>query len=225
MRPAGHDALPATSKEQTMAEKRQGQGTTRKQAQAAEAREALGNLTSQIAELETLSVGQLKDRYEAVFGEAPRSRNRSWLAKRVAFRLQEIAEGSLSERARKRIDELAGESPVVRHRAPRQKKTAQPAAPEAAETAPTTTSAPTTNTETIAPPAKERDPRLPEPGVMLRRTFRDVEYTVTVLEDGAFEFQGERVKSLSAIAKRITGTSWNGWTFFGLNPAAKKEEA
>ena len=36
-----------------------------------------------------------------------------------------------------------------------------------------------------------------------------------MLDDG-FEYQGRRYKSLSAIARAITGTRWNGWTFFGL---------
>jgi hypothetical protein len=42
-----------------------------------------------------------------------------------------------------------------------------------------------------------------------------VEHVVTVLADG-FEFEGRPYRSLSAIARAITGTRWNGWTFFGL---------
>jgi hypothetical protein len=42
-----------------------------------------------------------------------------------------------------------------------------------------------------------------------------VEHTVTVLPDG-FEFEGRPYRSLSAIARAITGTRWNGWIFFGL---------
>ena len=49
----------------------------------------------------------------------------------------------------------------------------------------------------------------------LLREFQGVEYIVTVTSDG-FEWQGRPYKSLSAIARAITGTRWNGWTFFGL---------
>ncbi|MFP5481380.1 MAG: DUF2924 domain-containing protein, partial [Alphaproteobacteria bacterium] len=42
-----------------------------------------------------------------------------------------------------------------------------------------------------------------------------VEQIVTVTADG-FEWQGRPYKSLSAIARAITGTRWNGWVFFGL---------
>ena len=41
------------------------------------------------------------------------------------------------------------------------------------------------------------------------------EHVVTVTADG-FEWQGRPYKSLSAIARAITGTRWNGWVFFGL---------
>ena len=49
----------------------------------------------------------------------------------------------------------------------------------------------------------------------LIREWQDVEHVVTVTADG-FEWQGRPYKSLSAIARAITGTRWNGWTFFGL---------
>ena len=42
-----------------------------------------------------------------------------------------------------------------------------------------------------------------------------VEHVVTVRRDD-FEFEGRPYQSLSAIARQITGTRWNGWTFFGL---------
>jgi hypothetical protein len=52
-------------------------------------------------------------------------------------------------------------------------------------------------------------------GTRLVRDYRGVEHTVTVLHDG-FEWQGRPYRSLSAIARAITGTRWNGWSFFGL---------
>jgi hypothetical protein len=56
----------------------------------------------------------------------------------------------------------------------------------------------------------------PIAGTRLMREYQGVEHAVTVLPDG-FEYQGRPYRSLSAIARAITGTRWNGWTFFGLN--------
>ncbi len=55
----------------------------------------------------------------------------------------------------------------------------------------------------------------PITGTRLLREWQGVEYIVTVTADG-FEWQGRPYKSLSAIARAITGTRWNGWVFFGL---------
>jgi len=55
----------------------------------------------------------------------------------------------------------------------------------------------------------------PLPGTRLLREWKGVEHAVTVLADG-FEWEGRPYRSLSAIARAITGTRWNGWTFFGL---------
>lgn len=68
-----------------------------------------------------------------------------------------------------------------------------------------------------------RDPRerkakpafRPVAGTKLIREWQGVEYCVTVrLND--FEHQGRPYKSLSSVAREITGTKWNGWVFFGL---------
>jgi hypothetical protein len=55
----------------------------------------------------------------------------------------------------------------------------------------------------------------PITGTRLIREFQGVEHTVTVLQDG-YDYQGRPYQSLSAIARAITGTRWNGWVFFGL---------
>ena len=55
----------------------------------------------------------------------------------------------------------------------------------------------------------------PIAGTRLVHQYRGIEHTVTVLADG-FEYEGRPYRSLSAIARAITGTRWNGWTFFGL---------
>ena len=65
------------------------------------------NLVNEIAALERLSVGQLRQRFAELFGEATAASNRTWLVKRIAWRMQALAEGDLSERARRRAAELA----------------------------------------------------------------------------------------------------------------------
>lgn len=75
-----------------------------------------------------------------------------------------------------------------------------------------------------APPTAERDPRLPKPGTVLTRAFGKKEIKVTVLDRG-FEFDGKTWRSLSAIAKAVTGTSWNGFLAFGLMTRATKPAA
>ena len=57
--------------------------------------------------------------------------------------------------------------------------------------------------------------RLPKPGDLIRRVYKGRELIVRVL-DRAFEYDGQRFRSLSAIAKAITGAHWNGLLFFGL---------
>ena len=66
-----------------------------------------------------------------------------------------------------------------------------------------------------------RDPRLPMPGSVITRSYKDQEIAVKVLEKG-FEFEGRRYRSLSAIAREITGTAWNGFSFFGLSKKGKR---
>ena len=60
-----------------------------------------------------------------------------------------------------------------------------------------------------------RDPRLPLPGTILRRQYRGRVVQVTVLREG-FEYEGEVYRSLSAVAKAVTGSHWNGLLFWGL---------
>ena len=149
-------------------------------------------MLSEIRRLSGLTVGQLHDRYVEVFGEPARSRNRAFLCKRIAWRMQEIAEGGISERAKQRARSIARDADL-RVIPPRK----LPALPMA-----------------TARSAKPRDPRLPAAGATLRRTFRGVVHTVRILEDG-FEYQDQHYPSLSAVAREITGTRWNGLAFFG----------
>ena len=122
--------------------------------------------------------------------------------RRIAWRLQALAEGDLTERARGRAAELARDADI-RVVPPRD------ALPDGAADA---------RTETR--PARLRgDGRLPPPGTVLTRSYKGGVVRVKVLADG-FEFDGRAFRSLSAVAKAVTGSHCNGFAFFRLD---KKE--
>lgn len=148
----------------------------------------------ELALLPQMTTGQLCQRYAELFGEPTRSRHRIYLIRKIAWKLQALVEGDLSERARRRAEELARgfELRVMPPRTP--------------------TSAPLA----IAASASEpRDPRLPAPGTAIVRRYKGRTLQVLVLTDG-FDFEGDRYRSLSAVAKAITGSHCNGFRFFGL---------
>lgn len=148
------------------------------------------SLIKEMVAVRKLSMEELRARYLELFGEESKSRNKDFLFKRIAYRLQERKYGGLTEAARARAEVLAEQAPV-RRRLP----------PGAAEE--------------LARAARPRDPRLPPPGTVLHRALDGAEHEVTVLDDG-FEYRGERFKSLSVLASKIAGTRWNGYGFFGL---------
>ena len=154
------------------------------------------NIKAELAALEKMSTGELVERYAALTGQPVRTRHRAYLIRKIAWRLQADAEGDLSERARRRAAELADDADV-RLMPPKQ-------APEAAEGGPR-----------CAAPVGQGDPRLPAPGAAITRAYKGRTLQVIVLADG-FEFEGQRFKTLSAVAKAITGSHINGFRFFGL---------
>lgn len=156
------------------------------------------NIQDELAALDDMSVGQLRERYREVFGEIARTRNKQFLRKRVAWRIQALAEGDLSERARRRAEEIANDADL-RIRAPH--RVATTLEPERTVTA------------TIQ---SERDPRLPLPGTVLKRKYKGQVLRVLILDSG-FEYNGKVYESLSALATHITGTRWNGFQFWGLS--------
>lgn len=70
-------------------------------------------------------------------------------------------------------------------------------------------------------PVRKLDTRRPVIGTILIREWKGVEHCVTVRDD-EFGYQGRPYKSLSSIARAITGTRWNGWAFFGLQNSRGK---
>jgi len=160
-------------------------------------------LYNQIDELRQMTVRQLREKYAQVFGEETRSNHKQFLFRRMAWRLQALAEGGLSERAKRRALEIANDADL-RIRAP---KTAFRGDTMQLEERTATTCLST-----------GRDPRLPVSGTLLTRRFKGRTVVVEVLEDG-FRYDGAVYKSLTAIANLVTGAKWNGFEFFrqGLN--------
>jgi Protein of unknown function (DUF2924) len=160
----------------------------------------LESLAAEIAALPRLRVSELRVRFAEVCGEPTPSHNKVWLVKRIAWRLQARAEGDLSERARRRAAELAADADLR-------------------------LSAPAANAEgtkgqqsvTVRIPV---DDRLPRPGTILTRRYKGRTLQVEVLEHG-FAFEGRTYRSLSAVAKAVTGSHCSGNFFFGLTEKGK----
>ena len=64
-------------------------------------------LARELVALDRMTTTDLREKYAALFGEPAASGNRAWLARRVAWRMQALAEGDLTDRARMRAAELA----------------------------------------------------------------------------------------------------------------------
>jgi hypothetical protein len=162
------------------------------------------NIVNEVATLQRLRIGQLRQRFAEVFGEVTPASNRTWLVKRIAWRLQALAEGDLSERARRRAAELARDADLRLNPPRSQTATAIPPEP-------------------VAVPAPV-DPRVPPPGTILTRPYKGRLVQVQVLTEG-FAYSGRVYASLSAVAKAITGSHCNGFHFFRNTLNINKETA
>jgi hypothetical protein len=157
------------------------------------------NVGKEVAALQRLTVKQLRQKYAEVFGEETPARNKVWLVKRIAWRLQALAEGDLSDRARRRAGELACDADLRMN-------------------PPVSTPVAAAEPEEVPPPRVlpfQADDRLPPPGTVITRRYKGEVLQVKVLPQG-FEYEGEVYGSLSAVARAITGSHCNGYLFFRL---------
>ena len=145
-------------------------------------------IATQVSALQILAADQLAERYTALFGKPPRIRNTAWLRRQVAWKMQEQALGGLSDRARTRLDELVARIDLPLRAAQPPRPQPQPARPEQ---------------------------KAPLVGTTLVREWHGQKIQVEVA-DGSYIWNGTPFRSLSAVAKAITGTTWNGRLFFGL---------
>ena len=132
----------------------------------------------------------LKEKYQKLYG--PKKVvpvNRTFLVKRIVYKLQEQKHGGLSQAAKDKADALIRKHDPVNNKSVRSKNG----------------------------DAKKsnRDPCLPIPGTIIAKVYKGKKLEVKVLEKG-FEYRGKVYRSLSAIAKDVTGNIWNGFLFFGL---------
>lgn len=150
------------------------------------------SVLKQVANLKNLTHEELKALYITLHGKEPPAYNRGFIIKRLAYRLQEIAYGGLPERVQKKLDDALVQNGYDENAMPLG--------------------------------VSKRKPKVgsnhPISGSMFIREWRGKRYQITALRDG-FEFEGKKYRSLSAVARAITGTHWNGRLFFGLKNGRK----
>lgn len=146
---------------------------------------------SEIMVLKNAPAEELLRRYKELYGEASTGTHRLYLWRKIAYKLQEREHGSLSAKAKGRLKMLIEEYDPINNKALRPDK------------------------PTSCLPVASKDKRLPIPGTVITKEYKNAKYQVKVLEKG-FEYNGKIHKTLSAIAKEITGAHWNGYLFFNL---------
>lgn len=132
---------------------------------------------------------ELKEKYQKLFG--PKKvipSNKTYLVKRIIYKLQELKHGGLSQTAKDKAETLIRKHDPVNNTKPG---------------------------KTVIGSKSNRDARLPIPGTIISKVYKDKKLEVKVLAKG-FEYKGKVYRSLSGIAKEVTGMTWNGFLFFGL---------
>lgn len=174
--------------------------------------------TTQISRLQKASLTELQAAYEEAFGKPTKSRNRKQLFSQIARKVQD-------ERSGGKLEAKDGKPVITAKFEPRKqagKKTGRKAGKSKART-----SAKKSNRKqaaakrTAAKKTKsakqpgQRDPRLPKVGTIINREYKGRTLQVKVLEKG-FEYEGQVYRSLSGLARQITGQIINGFLFFRL---------
>jgi hypothetical protein len=127
---------------------------------------------TEIMEVKEKSLGELKAKYEELFpGQKAHSNNKVFLWRKIAYRIQELAQGGISTENQSKVEQLIQQLDPINNKAIR---------PE--------------NTPEKQP--KSRDKRLPIPGTIILKEYKGTKLEVKVLEFG-FEFQNKTYKSLS----------------------------
>lgn len=156
-------------------------------------------MREEIKSLPELTVNELREKFAEVLGYGSHSRNRSYLIRKLTWAIQAKEWGDISPETRTAAHQLA-DLRFLRLRMPHNED-------------------PVCVQQDFSVVRKKiaisRDPRLPMPGCIITRDYGDKHIEIRVREQG-FEFEGRTYRSLSAIAREVTGTNWNGFAFFGL---------
>ena len=153
------------------------------------------SMLERILALKETPLPELQKKYSEVFdGKKVPSNNKTLLWQRIAYRMQELAYGGLPEEARNKAKELAKEYDPINNKALRPNNIIDNGADKCRIL---------------------RDRRLPVPGTIITKDYKGTNISVKILDRG-FEYNGKAYKTLTAIAKEITGSHWNGYLFFSL---------
>jgi hypothetical protein len=158
-----------------------------------------------ISALQKMGLKELREKYAKVFGKETKSRSRKYLYTAIAERLQ-AGKGDAESTG------LAG-SALTSKFDPKRKRSVRSSTKAKGSVKQTKTRQPR--------PLGAADPRLPKVGTTITKTYKGKKINVRVLEAG-FECAGQQFRSLSALAKHITGSVWNGFLFFGLTKRGSK---
>ena len=138
-------------------------------------------LECEVAILRVMTTGELRAKYLEVFGEPSPSRHRERLVRRIAWKIQALAEGDLSERARRRAEEIANDADL---------RIRMPVAKSTAPAIETTVTAFYPAAKTAAVPLRN----LPRAGTIITKNYHGRQLRVIVHENG-FEFENQRFGS------------------------------
>ena len=144
-------------------------------------------MAHEVHRLRALSMPELLDEYERVWGKPPRVKHRAYLWKRIAWKIQEKRSGGLSGVAKKRLEALIAELGLD----------------FCDRTVSGVKVGSTSSLRTLSA------------GTSLVREWKGKRIIVRVLEEG-FEYEGALFHSLTAVAKAVTGSHCSGPAFFGL---------
>ena len=152
-------------------------------------------MLEQIMMLKNASVSELQKKYSELFeGRKAPSNNKVFLWRKIAYRMQELEYGGIPTETQGKIQELITKYDPVNNKSLRPDNTSDNQAKKT---------------------QLRRDKRLPIPGTVVTKEYKGVMLQVKILEHG-FEYNGKAYKSLTAIAKEVTGAHWNGYLFFRI---------
>lgn len=148
-------------------------------------------IASRLAALPTMSLERLWQLWDEHFPRRPQKVTRRTLEARLAHRLQEVALGGLPQKIKDHLADVGEQHSKIK-----------------------------VGRAPVRSAGRSLGKRM-MPGTTLVREWDGQEYRVTVAPDGFYVLDGQRFKSLSGVARSITGTNWSGPRFFGLEESSR----